>query len=461
MRIYPCRHSALACFGLVTLLLGGSCVRQAISPDLTEKDNSVPTEGLKTTATDPYPLSEDYPSPAHFVEVLPYPGPNQTNPTLELPVLLTPAIPPGLPTISPSWATYTHPTLPIQLSYPPDWSGSTGRYEGSDGFFEIRVLTGPPSVFHQNRTFDKIGTLCVLEANGPKSGIYGAFPPIIDWREERQSYGMGMLRCFRSHSCMAVWSWRHGVTACSRAANPSCSLAFLLPGQPIRCSSSAPTPLTLKAFLAVESDRVYTAGRERSIFQFTRLPGSTRGRADSRSSFAGLVITETALAKADCDPWANYDDFQARAEQANQSRSDFKQQGVRLQMEVNNQALAPFGFRLEEATYEHYSYPMFALYQGETVLVDYIIRFWPVTINAAGDDFLLWLGVRCGEPSIVPVEVRRDGVRQIVTSVQGVWNPEGTAFGLASKCSATRPGRIGSNHWRTNPGLAEYSQTWR
>jgi len=401
MQINPFRSRFPACLGLVLVLLVAGCEQADSSSGLAEEAYPASTDDAKTAVAQiPYPLPEKYPPPASAVEVMPYPGVNMTDSTPESTWVPTPATPPGPPPIPASWITYTHPTLPLQLRYPPDWAGSPERYEGPDGFFEIRMRTSQPSIF------DQIVTLCVLEANGPESGIYGAFPPISDW----QGWNPGM-KDPSVHGCMVLATQSNN----------------LQPGSQSILFARFPPPWPTDQVLEFRSDAAHFDSFLSSLHLIEYIPPKESdvntntpacqeepgGEPVAVSRFAGLVITETALARTGCDPWANFDGFQNRAEQANQNRSDFKQQGVRLQMESDNQDLAPFGYRLEETTHEPYSFTMFALYQGEILLVDYILRFKPVSVNAAGDDFLLWLGVMSGEPPIVPVEVRRNGLRRL------------------------------------------------
>jgi hypothetical protein len=56
-------------------------------------------------------------------------------------------------------------------------------------------------------------------------------------------------------------------------------------------------------------------------------------------------------------------------------------------VQIPNTTLARFGFRL--AVNPAASYRTFALYHGERLVQADILHFWPVTLNAAGDDFLL------------------------------------------------------------------------
>jgi hypothetical protein len=52
-----------------------------------------------------------------------------------------------------------------------------------------------------------------------------------------------------------------------------------------------------------------------------------------------------------------------------------------------NQTLSLFGYRL--AMNPNAPFRAYALYQGNTLLQENILHFWPVTLNAASDDFLL------------------------------------------------------------------------
>jgi hypothetical protein len=92
-------------------------------------------------------------------------------------------------------------------------------------------------------------------------------------------------------------------------------------------------------------------------------------------------------------------------------------------MELNNQALASFDYRLVEQPQEEHPNPLFTLYRGEIPLLEEINNFGPVSLNEAGDDFLFH--VYSTQTSNMEIEVSLDHMRPTGHSHQAnnsVWN---------------------------------------
>lgn len=68
-------------------------------------------------------------------------------------------------------------------------------------------------------------------------------------------------------------------------------------------------------------------------------------------------------------------------------RADWRSAKPEDAIHLPNQALNLFDYRL--AMNPHVPFRAYALYQGEQLVQANILHFWPVTLNAAGDDFLL------------------------------------------------------------------------
>jgi hypothetical protein len=407
------RRSLHNCLCLALALLGAGCAPTGDFSNLEEEANLIPSEAVETaTAMAPYEPPEVYPAPVLPATREPYPGvfilESTPGPTW-VPTLS------GSPTPTPiplSWAIYTHPSLPLQLRYPENWTGAPEGYSGPDGFFVLRAHTPAPS------TFDDLTTLCVLEANGAGGILFGTSPKLFNWQSLKRT-GQG---------CAVI---------------PSSGSDLAAGGQAILYARFSP-PWPADQVLELRADPAHFDGILKTLSLTGALP-PTPATGDYNSPAcqeepeaepvrvilsAGLVITETALASAGCDPWLQYDGFHEQAEPVFQNRIVFSERGRIRQMELNNEALAPFGYRLVEETQASDPYPLFVLYQGETPLVEKIKYFGPVSVNETGDDFLLW--VYSAMTYNLPVEVSLDHLRPSMAESRQVYNTVWTGMQVLS-----------------------------
>jgi hypothetical protein len=322
--------------------------------------------------------------------------------------------PPPLPTAIPdSWRTYTNPALNVTFRYPDGWQAETPtRYSGPDGFFDLSARTYPASVF------DSLSTLCVLEANRARPSIYGTLPMTGGWQEQ----GVG-------DRCAVI----------PVDENPAGEQAVLFARYPL--------PAPPEQVLVLRTDAAHYGGivsTLRFIDSITPTP-STPGYYNSPacgveppgppvtvSHFAGLTITEYAIAIAACDPWLYLDGFRLRMGGLTQKMNDIYSSGLAVQIAEANRLLAPFNYRLVGSPAG--DAPVgFDVYHGEKLLASRSDRLGPVSVNAAGDDFVFWIqDMMTNHP---PVEVRRDSLRALTVWDHG-FNTVWAGTGLISYADA-------------------------
>jgi len=316
--------------------------------------------------------------------------PTETNPSMASPTItslpsVTPVVPTdspvGLPTPVPtSWQTYTNAALHVQLRFPSTWKAdSPSRFHGPEGYFE---LAG------ENYPFDDAD--CVVEANRDKPNRYGAFPSVGVWASPEGSYG-----------CTVTPGDDHPAA----------------PNDQTVLYTSYPPPWPADWSLMLKADSAHFSGIL-STLQFigsgTATPSNEANNSDECAippgvppynidHVAGLTVTEYAIASAGCDPMENFDVFQAQLEELGLKRlvQSAYDSDTAQRMQAADQALAPFGYHLTKT----------GLYQGETTLVSAITRFSPVSVNAAGTDFVLW--VQDTLFNFPPMEVRKNSLRSL------------------------------------------------
>ena len=313
------------------------------------------------------------------------------------PIYTAPAPPTPIPS---SWKTFSAPTLNIQFRYPAQWQAETPLHlSGTDGFVEVSLLDYSASLF------DVIRTLCVLEANPDKPAVYGSSPLIEDWQggaaEQQASFGRG---------CM--------VMPLDNLPADGLAQAVLF--------TRYPSPLMHDQLLVLRADKAHFAGILSTLrFQGYAAPAPSNGYYDSPACHAAqvgspqvvlrtdaLVITETAIANKNCDPWLQIDGFQAlvNGSELRAKHNTSFQDGLWRTAANDNLALARFDFRLVEHTADSpNTFISFDLYHGEQLLLGGLTRLGQVTVNSASDDFILW--VQNTFDSKPPVEVRSGQTR--------------------------------------------------
>lgn len=298
---------------------------------------------------------------------------------------VTPVVPTdtpvGLPTPVPaSWQIYTNDGLHIQLRFPSTWKAdSPTRYQGPDGYFELA---------RENYPLDDAS--CVVEANRDKPNRYGAFPDVGGWASPEGSYG-----------CTVMPGEDHPATPNDQAV----------------LYASYPPPWPVDRTLRLKTDSAHFGGIL-STLQFIEsnafIPTNEANNSDECAippgvpsynidHVAGLTVTEYAIASAGCDPVQNFDVFQAELEELGLKRmlQSAYSKDTTQRMQAANRALAPFGYHLTDT----------GLYRGETAVVSITPRFGPVSVNASGSDFLLW--VQDTLFNLPPIEVRKNSLRSL------------------------------------------------
>ncbi len=355
--------------------------------------------------------------PTATLETKPKPASTQISTaaaTLEIPTItpdaqateacaatITPPVPPTA--IPATWKIYTNPVLNVTLRYPENWkieatAQKTARASGPDGFFEISTRTYTASLF------DRVINLCVIEANDASLNVrYGSSPLISDWQGwdvERQTwFGYGC------------------------AVSPSG-----LEGDQALLFARDTRPEASDQLLVLRADAAHFGGLLSSLrfIQFATLVPST-GYYDSPAcketpkvppvstqQVSGLVISEYAIVNAACGPYQQIDGFQLPLMSLSVDRSAIQNRATQNRLEAANRALAPFGYRLVARPT---SMQTFDLLKGKDTILTGFTHFSTVSVNTAGNDFILW--VQDAFNSTAPSEVRADGVRALAYWYEG------------------------------------------
>lgn len=382
MRPMPTRHHAVAYLFFLTVI--SACQPIGIQPVSTSSTISTPAQ----TPT----LSSSIAVPTMFSQQ----ATESSAPTATQPILPT--------SIPETWKTFTNPAINVALRYPENWQAQAAtRVSGSDGFFEISAWDYPAS------KFDRLVNLCVLDANNPDlTPIFGPFPFISDWLGwdvQRQEW-MG-------HGCIVSPSGSAGSQAVLYARDPR--------------------PEAHNQLLVLRADNAHFGGILSSLrFIEVDVPAPSTGYYDSpfckeppkaapvtTRQVGNLVIREYAIANATCDPWKHFDGFQARVKTLAIVQNTTPNRGTESRVESANRALAPFDYRLVVRPTNPQSYDLF---KKADLVIEGFTYFGPVSVNAAGDDFILW--VQDGFNNSAPSEVRRGSVRTLKAGEDGfnsVW----------------------------------------
>jgi len=314
---------------------------------------------------------------------------------------ITPPVPPTA--IPATWKIYTNPVLNVTLRYPENWkiettAQKTARASGPDGFFEISTRTYTASLF------DRVINLCVIEANDASLNVrYGSAPLISDWQGwdvERQTwFGYGC------------------------AVSPSG-----LDGDHAVLFARDTRPEARNQLLVLHADAAHFGGLLSSLrfIEFVS-PTPSTGNYDSPACKEvpkvppvstkqenGLVNSEYAIVNADCGPYQQFDGFQLPLMSLSVDRSAIQNRATLTRLENANRALAPFGYRLVA---HPSSFRTFDLLKGKDTILTGFTHFSAVSVNATGDDFILW--VRDNFNSAAPTEVRSGGVRALAYLYEG------------------------------------------
>ncbi|MCX6079363.1 MAG: hypothetical protein NTW32_07495 [Chloroflexi bacterium] len=310
----------------------------------------------------PVPVPTRTPSPAGTLDA------SRANMPTRIPATQLPA----------SWQRYTDPTMNINLRYPQNWQTQTStpvslRMSGPDGFFEIS------SLFHQSSIFEQIDTLCILDANNPDNKvIYGNHPTIYN-----------------------AFDWNTNVDI---KINNGCIVSPSSPdGSQTVFYGHAPYPEEHNRVIILRADSAHFAGIFSSLRFINTSPQNSSGKyhdsstcketprvaAISTYQLGEFVITEQSIAKASCDPWLDFEGFQSKLWALNiKEPSSAQHDEIDLLVKDSNRDLAPFGYRLVVSPFNN---PSIDLYKGEALLIEHISYFSAVSVNTAGDDFILWV----------------------------------------------------------------------
>ena len=367
---------------LVTLL-AVLCACQLV-PTLTAPAQATLT--VTTTATN-QPQPTPTPPQAQATGTGLVTGTETSEPTITPPVPPTP--------IPNTWKSFTNAGQNVSLRYPENWRIETNtRASGPDGFFELSTRVYPSS------EFDNLVNLCVLDANDPSLvSKYGPLPLISEWQgwdPERQT-----------------WIGYGCIVSPSEASGP----------QAVLLARDSRTEAR-NQILVMRADAAHFGGILSSLhFIKFNVPSPSTGYYDSpfcketpkaapvtTRQVGELLISEYAIANATCDPWKHFDGFQTRVMGLAMAvqRQTLRDRAYAARLADANRALTPFGYRMiAQAANQH----TFELLNGTQVVASGFTNFRPVSVNAAGDDFILWL--QDNYNSKAPVEVRLGGMREL------------------------------------------------
>jgi hypothetical protein len=304
---------------------------------------------------------------------------------------ITPPVPPTA--IPDTWKSFTNASLNVTLRYPENWHLETStRASGLDGFFELSTRAYSAS------EFDRLVNLCVLDANDPGlTSIYGLFPFISDWQ------GWDVQRqAWIGNGCVVLPSESAGSQAVlyARDTRPETRNQLLMLRADAAHFGGILSSLRFVEFSAQELSTGY--------YDSPFCKEAPKAAPVTTRQVDNLVISEYAIANATCDPWKHFDGFQTRLTSLSIDRSAIQERDTKTSLENANRALAPFGYQL--VTHSS-SIQTFDLLKGTDAIIKGLTNFSAVSVNVAGDDFIMW--VQDNFTSTAPSEVRSSGVRTL------------------------------------------------
>ncbi len=302
--------------------------------------------------------------------------------------------PPSPPTPLPqTWKTFSHPGLNVTLRYPENWRlESASRASGSDGFFELATRS------YQASEFDRLVNLCVMDANDPgQQTLFGPLPFIIDWQ------GWDVQRqAVIGYGCIVSPSESSGSQAVlyARDTRPEKPDQLLV----LRADAAHFDGILSSLGFIKFGTQIPSSGYYDSPFctETPKVAPVTTRRED------GLLIEEYAIANATCDPWKHIDGFQTRIYGLSIDQGAIQTDNITTRLEAANRALAPFGYQLINHLSSNQT---FDLLKGSDAIIKGFTDFGSVSVNAAGDNFILW--VQDNYRSKPPIEVRSDGLHAL------------------------------------------------
>ena len=326
----------------------------------------------------------------------------------------SPTYPPTPTPIPDAWLTYTNPALHVQFRYPPDWQPETPtRYSSAEGYFEWSIQTYPAS------EFDSYITLCVLEANENKPAAFSSDPFITTWQGlSSQSGNMVGYGCTVSPANDQPAGPRDQAVLYARYPQPwPRDMLFVLRTDSAHFSGI----LSTLQF----TDYVTPTPHPVNIYNAPACAVPLPDPSSKTSHFAGMTTTEYPIVNADCDPLAHFDGFQARVRALNLDEWARYETDRQRRAEAANRLIGPFSYRLAGRQVDlgggnpvlaSRQTTVFDLYKGDEKLATDITQIGPVSLNASGDDFILWVENTDTQEA---TEVGRDTLRKLDWWVSG------------------------------------------
>lgn len=138
--------------------------------------------------------------------------------------------------------------------------------------------------------------------------------------------------------------------------------------------------------------------------------------AGSVERSATLTIDEWPVVAADVDNPSHFEYLDRLGEEQLARLDGLRQRAAERRLDQANEALAPFGYRLEARFDAEWNHTFFDLYTEDAAepLASGLSRFWPVSVDASGTDFVM---VAENAPNVLPLYL------QVTTAGVTEWDP--------------------------------------
>jgi hypothetical protein len=111
---------------------------------------------------------------------------------------------------------------------------------------------------------------------------------------------------------------------------------------------------------------------------------------------AELIVEEYAVVDASIDSPTHFEFLNRISREVFERRDERLSTTLERRLASNNALLEPFGYSLQTVQEQHYE-----LYRGEELFLNNIFYFWPVSVNAMGSDFAMFLDIWLDEFRLV------------------------------------------------------------
>jgi hypothetical protein len=280
-----------------------------------------------------------------------------------------------------SWQTYTDPQQQYSLRLPQTWQpeGEEGHFSGADGFLQTAYL--PEMAFMDGTSFmDGTFRLCERLANTADGPVY----QIGAYSNPRSRYFVGCTLSALSQDRQD----RIRMVVPNPQSDPSLRYFYIETDQQhFEQIAGSLKPPDYPSSDASTIGQLSTAWRpEDELFWGSPLPVPPE-----------LTIEEYAVGSSEVGSWNTIQIDYPLLEQALEKRAPWRDAPESFKdrrLRESNQLLKPFDYsikRVVDTESETYS-----IYQGEQLILDRVSTFYPPSVNASGDDFILVADVISG-----------------------------------------------------------------